>query len=106
MTEPVIEGDPFGKIKQPKTNTAPEPRDVNHFHERSDKDASRTAQHHTLGNGHNQASPGDHIHDGRTGKKLGTGLNLTLTGAKGGNVALTNLITMLKNVIEFTDSTT
>lgn len=106
MTNPVIEGDPFGPIKQPKTNTAPEPRDVNFFHQRSDKDSGTNAQHHTLGTGHNQAASGDHVHDGKSSRKIGTGMSLTLTGAKGGNVALTNLITMLKQVMEFTDNTT
>lgn len=106
MTNPVIEDDPFGHIKQDKKPASPEPREVNLFHARSDADTSTTAQHHTLGISHNQASSGDHIHDGISTRKLGTGLGLTLTGAKGGNVALTNLITLLKNFIEFTDSTT
>jgi hypothetical protein len=75
-------------------------------HESSDVDSSRRAKHHTLGTARNQASPGDHIHDGVVSKKTGAGLGLVLTGSKGGNVALANLITMLKTVIEFTDSTT
>jgi hypothetical protein len=103
---PVVEGDPFGDIKKEKKDTSPEPRDVNFAHTRSDVDSSTTAQHHTLGIQHNQAAAGDHAHDGKSSRKLGTGLGLTLTGAKGGNVALTNLIAMLKNVVEFTDSTT
>lgn len=82
------------------------PEEVNKFHGRDDVDKSALAHHHTLGPGRAQASPGDHIHTGRTSKKLGTGLSLGLTGAKGGNVALTNLITLLKNFIEFTDTTT
>lgn len=79
---------------------------VNKFHSRSDVDRSARAQHHTLGFRPNQASPGNHIHDGTTARKLGTGLGLVLTGSKGGNVALTNLLTMLKNLIDFTDNTT
>lgn len=102
----VVDGDPFGEIKKEKKDTSPEPRDVNFAHTRSDLDSSTTAQHHTLGIQHNQAAAGDHGHDGKSSRKIGTGLNLTLTGAKAGNVALTNLIAMLKNVIEFTDSTT
>lgn len=39
---------------------------VEKFHFRSDKDASPTAQHHTLGPRRNQASPGNHSHDGGT----------------------------------------
>lgn len=98
--------DPYGPIKNPKINQAPDPRTVNGFHARSDADSGQSAQHHTLGIGHNQASSGDHVHDGSSSRKIGQGLNLTLTGSKGGNVALANLITLLKNVIEFTDSTT
>lgn len=86
-------------------------------HSRSDVDSSRKAQHHTLGKRQNQAAPGNHVHDGINGAKLGlyqmdpanTGRaipSLTLTGAKGGNVALTNLIALLKNFIDFTDTTT
>lgn len=103
---PVFEDDPFGEIKQDKKPPSPEPREVNLFHARSDLDSSTTAQHHTLGIGHNQASSGDHTHDGIATRKLGTGLSLTLTGSKGGNVALGNLITLLKNFVDFTDTTT
>lgn len=108
MTEPVIQGDPFGTIKPDKRSptNAPDPREVNRLHARSDVDSSPIAQHHTLGIKHNQASYGDHVHDGKSSRKLGQGLNLTLSGSKGGNAALANLITMLKNVIEFTDNTT
>ncbi len=102
----IIENDPFGNIKEEKGPASPEPREVNLFHARSDVDSSTSAQHHTLGVKHDQASPGDHNHDGKGSRKIGQGLGLVLTGSKGGNVALTNLITMLKNVIEFTDSTT
>lgn len=82
------------------------PGEVNQFHTRSDVDSGKQAQHHTLGYNNNQASPGDHTHDGTTSRHIGTGLGYTLTGAKGGNVALTNLIAMLKNFIDFTDTTT
>jgi hypothetical protein len=102
----VNEGDPFGDIKQDKKPESPEPREVNLFHTRSDVDTSTTAQHHTLGVKHDQGSPGDHSHDGKVSRKIGTGLALTVSGSKGANAALTSLLTMLKNVIEFTDSTT
>lgn len=86
-------------------------------HTRSDVDASKKSQHHTLGSGANQSAPGNHIHDGVTGKKLGlyeldpgnpgqVRPALVLTGAKGGNVALTNLIALLKNFVDFRDTTT
>lgn len=103
---PVVEGDPWGEIKEDAKPVSPEPREVNLFHARSDVDSKQTAQHHTIGLNHNQTSAGDHNHDGQSSRKLGHGLNLTLTGSKGGNAALASLITMLGNVIEFTDSTT
>jgi hypothetical protein len=102
----VVDGDPFGEIKKEKKDTSPEPRDVNFAHTRSDVDSSTTAQHHTLGIQHNQAAAGDHAHDGKSSRKLGTGLNLTMGGAAAGNTALNQLITMLHNVIEFNDTHT
>lgn len=103
---PVFEDDPFGGIKKDKKRASADPREVNAFHGASDLDTGPNAQHHSLGVKHNQASSGDHVHDGGSSRKIGTGLNLTLTGSKGGNVALANLITMLKTVIEFNDTTT
>lgn len=75
-------------------------------HRIGDLDSGPNSQHHTLGSGRNQSSPGDHIHDGGRSKKLGAGMGLTLSGPKGGNVALANLIAMLGNFIEFEDQTT
>ena len=46
------------------------PEDVNSFHNNSDRDSSHTAQHHTLGLGPNQASPGNHTHDGKNSKRI------------------------------------
>jgi hypothetical protein len=43
---------------------------VKDFHLNSDVDQSFIAQHHTLGPLTNQASPGDHIHDGSTSKRI------------------------------------
>lgn len=80
--------------------------EVNKIHSQSDLDRSARAQHHTLGFRPNQASPGNHVHDGGTSKKIAAGLGLVLTGSKAGNVALTNLIIMLKSYIDFTDNTT
>lgn len=103
---PVVPGDPFSEIKTERNDPSPSPRDVNFFHTRADTDTGPSSIHHTLGIGRNQASPGDHVHDGKASRKVGTGLNLTVTGAKGGNAALTSLLAMLANVISFTDSTT
>lgn len=103
---PIIGGDPFGDIKGSGGSKTPSPREVTEFHQRSDADSSPTAQHHTLGTKRHQASYGDHTHDGVSSRLIGTGEGFVLTGAKGGNVALANLITMLSEWIDFTDSTT
>lgn len=102
----VVEGDPFGEIKEEKRFQSPDPRQVNGFHARSDCDARQTAQHHTIGVGHNQAAAGDHVHDGATTRKLGQGMGLTITGAKAGNTALTSLIQQLQRVVDIVDSST
>lgn len=102
----VFEDDPFGPIKEDKKPPSPEPREVNLFHARCDSDTSTNAKHHTLGIGHNQAASGDHVHDGIGTRKLGTGAGLILTGDTAGNEALQNLIDLIKNFVDFTDSTT
>lgn len=48
---------------------------VNKFHNNSDVDTAVTAQHHTLGIQHNQGSPGDHLHNGKSSKKIGIHIN-------------------------------
>jgi hypothetical protein len=50
-------------------NNTPEKAAVT-AHLKSDVDSSPVSQHHTLGVSTNQASPGDHIHDGRSSRKL------------------------------------
>lgn len=102
---PVFEDDPFGKIKEEKKSPFPSPREVNIFHTNSDVDDSVFAIHHTLGIKHNQASTGDHVHDGLSSRKIGAGMSLTVTGSKGANAALISLLNMLNDVIEFTDTT-
>lgn len=111
MTNPsenssMFDDDPFGAIKQEAGKGTPDPRLVNSFHHRSDVDSGVASQHHTLGISRNQASPGDHIHDGSASRKLGAGRDLAISGSKGGNAALISLISMLKNFIEFDDNTT
>lgn len=76
---------------------------VNKFHTKSDKDSSHNAQHHTLGVKHNQASPGNHDHDGVNSLRILAGV--TITGAKGGNAALASVIAALVG-LGATDSTT
>ena len=99
----IVEDDPFGEIKEEKKQVSPEPRDVNLFHARSDVDSSTSAQHHTLGIKHDQASSGDHNHDGRGSRKIGQGLGLTVSMIGATQADLDNLIAMLHNVIEFTE---
>lgn len=56
---------------------SPLPDVVNKFHANSDVDSASTSQHHTLGIQANQASPGNHVHDGRGSKAIGEGFDLT-----------------------------
>lgn len=103
--EPVaVAGDPFGIRKEAIVKDSPTPKEVAALHARSDLDSSQQAQHHTLGIKHDQASPGDHRHDGKSSRKLLEGQ--TLTGTKSGGSALTNLIDMLEAALGFTDNTT
>jgi hypothetical protein len=53
----------------------PSAREIQAAHTNADVDASVTAMHHTLGISHNQASPGDHNHNGKSSKKVGKGLD-------------------------------
>lgn len=48
----------------------PTSQEVDLIHRRSDVDARPQAQHHTLGNKSNQASPGTHDHNGVNSKDL------------------------------------
>lgn len=99
--------DPFSKVKQEaQAQGEVPPRVVNAIHRRDDTDSKATAHHHTLGVQRNQASPGDHVHDGKASKKVGAGMNLSISGSRGGNAAVASIIAMLKNVMIFTDNTT
>lgn len=100
---PVIKDDPWGEVKEDAKPTSPEPREVNQFHSRSDVDSKQVAQHHTLGNGHNQASAGDHVHDGKSTRKVGYGLGLTISGVKNTAASEDSIVAMLQQVIEFND---
>lgn len=79
-------------------------RESNDFHARDDVDTSTLAHHHTLGTKHDQAAPGDHRHQGENSLQLMEGI--IVSGSKGGNAALTDLITKLAEVLGFTDATT
>lgn len=69
------------------------PDEVEEFHQNSDLDSRLEAQHHTLGAGPTQAAPGDHLHDGGSSSLLLTGV--TITGSRGGNLALPSIISAL-----------
>lgn len=80
------------------------PEEVRVFHEQSDLDTKHNAQHHTLGKRDYQASPGNHKHEGIYSERLMKGI--TISGSKGGNAALADLITKLSVALGFTDETT
>lgn len=103
-----IPNDPFGKVKPAKkeSDDVEDARTVQLAHAKSDVDSGQFAQHHTLGTKHNQASPGMHTHTGKDSLRLGKGAGLSVTGSRGGNVALASLLTELAKVIDFNDSTT
>lgn len=98
-----VPNDPFGTNKE-KNDDSPDAKSVNKFHKKADTDSSSLATHHTLGVKNTQASPGDHLHDGVSSKQLMA--DITITGSKGGNAALADLITKLAAALGFTDSTT
>lgn len=81
----------------------PSPVVVNRFHTKSDLDSKPWAQHHSLGPRPNQASPGNHKHDGATSQFLLAGV--TISGAKAGNTALASVIAALVK-LGATDATT
>ena len=64
--------------------------EVNDLHINSDVDKSTLSQHHTLGVLPNQASPGDHNHDGRTSRRVelknleGQSINFDVAGGTTG----------------------
>jgi hypothetical protein len=74
----------------PFPNGGVPPQEVLNFHRASDVDASGFAQHHTLGPRHNQSSPGDHIHDGKTSPLLSS--ITTLQAQMATKVATTQII--------------
>jgi ABC-type Zn2+ transport system substrate-binding protein/surface adhesin len=66
---------------------------VDDFHQNSDADARSESQHHTLGANQNQAAAGNHTHDGGTSSFLWSGV--TITGSRGGNMAVASIISAL-----------
>ena len=85
----------------------PTSKEVTNFHEHSDRDGSPKSQHHTLGPTANQASPGNHSHDGGNSAKLDQLMaDITVTGSRGGNAALASLLTQLSQNFGLKDTTT
>ena len=56
---------------------SPKGEAVAKFHTNADTDSSRTALHHTLGPGANQAAKGNHTHDGNDSPQLLSGTSIS-----------------------------
>lgn len=67
--------------------------EVAQFHTNADTDTRAEAIHHTLGPGPSQAASGSHQHRGGDSSPLLSGM--TITGSRGGNVALLGVIQCL-----------
>lgn len=83
--------------------TVPSVSETTKAHTNADTDGKPTAIHHTLGSGPMQSSPGNHNHGGGSSVSLLEGV--TISGAKGGNVALASVISALVQ-LGATDTTT
>jgi hypothetical protein len=72
------------------------PREVERIHQAADTDGSPKAAHHTLGPFPNQASPGNHTHDGGSSAILPLVLDtVSITGSKSSGAALDSIIAAL-----------
>lgn len=80
-----------------------DPRIVQQIHKNADTDSGKTAVHHTIGPAPDQVASGAHVHDGNESRQLLSGV--TITGARGGNVALASVIDALE-ALGATDNTT
>jgi hypothetical protein len=80
-----------------------DPRTVAQIHRNDDLDVAKDSHHHTVGVGSNQIAAGNHNHGGSDSIQLLAGV--TLTGAKGGNIALASVCAAL-TALGATDSTT
>jgi hypothetical protein len=113
-------GQPTEKqIQEDQSHQGESPESTMSAHARTDVDSSQKALHHSLGTSRNQASPGNHIHDGIGSPKLGAKKfdttagqegkvipSLSISGSRGGNAAVASMIALLKNFVDFTDNTT
>ena len=95
------------KVADHAKKAKPASKDVADFHTNSDKDGGPKALHHTLGPNNNQAAAGNHTHDGGNSAKLDNLMEgITITGSRGGNAALTDLLNKLAANFGLTNSTT
>lgn len=78
--------------KQQAPQKAPSAIEVDQIHVNADTDIRPESLHHTVGPGNTQASPGNHIHDGGTSPLILSGF--TVSGSRGGNVALVSMIAL------------
>lgn len=85
-----------------KAEDSPGAKVVQKFHQNAAVDSSPGDMHHTIGTDKNQASPGNHTHEGKFSKALGAGT--TITGSRSGGSALTSVIAALVQ-LGFKDST-
>ena len=102
VVKKIKEGD---NITERAQKDKPSAKEVSDFHTHDDVDGSQKAHHHTLGSGHNQASPGDHNHDGGSSARITPLEGLTITGSRGGNAAVASIIDALE-LLGATDGTT
>lgn len=107
---PITKTDPTGPIKVANKSAFPTAKDVNEFHTNDDTDRDLKGHHHTIGIGRNQATSGTHTHRGVDSRKIGDNTLMILTGElvwediADAQTAFNNLVTMLKQVINFTDN--
>ena len=90
------------KPTDPVLGRAPSAAEVKKAHTNADTDGSREAEHHTLGPGNAQASPGDHDHRGGSSVLLLQGTDIS--GSRSGGAALVSIIAALVE-LGATDST-
>lgn len=81
----------------------PQAEEVERFHTYADTNTRKESIHHTLGTQPTQAASGDHKHRGGDSLLLLEGI--TITGSRGGNIALLSVIQALV-ALGATDSTT
>lgn len=99
-----VGGDKYRSPVERGSQSAPDAKAVEQFHTKADTDAGQQAIHHTLGPKHDQSAAGDHNH--QTGSNYTPALKgVTISGAKGGNVALASVIAALVK-LGATDTTT